>query len=63
VEWCKEEDGPEDNSPMDTNQSWDIYHKHTVGPERLEDWRDTIWSDDVQAYWLSSQEDMGKTGW
>jgi hypothetical protein len=29
-------DGLEDNSPMDTNLSADVYQKHTVGPERLD---------------------------
>jgi len=37
VEWFNKEDGPEDNSPMDTNQSGDEYQKDTVGPERLGD--------------------------
>jgi hypothetical protein len=37
VEWYNEEDGPEGNSPMDTNQSGDVYQKDTVGPKRLED--------------------------
>jgi len=37
----------------DTNQPADGYHKDTVGPERLEDWQDTICSEEVQADWLS----------
>ena len=37
VELYNEEDGLEVNSPMDTNQSGDIYLKDCVGPKRLED--------------------------
>jgi hypothetical protein len=37
VEWYNVEDGPEDNSPMDTNQSGDVYQTDTVGSDRLED--------------------------
>jgi hypothetical protein len=37
IEWYNEEGGLEDNSPMDSNQSGDVYQKDTVGPERLED--------------------------
>ena len=37
VEWYNEEDGPEDYSPMDTNQSGDVYLKDTVCQKRLED--------------------------
>jgi hypothetical protein len=53
VEWYNEEDGSEDNSLIDTNQSGDVYQKDTVGPERLEDQKDTICSEEVQADWLS----------
>jgi hypothetical protein len=35
-EWYNEDDGPEDNSPMDTNLSRDIYQNDTVGLKRLE---------------------------
>jgi hypothetical protein len=42
IEWSNEEDGPEDNNPMDTNQSGDLYQKDTVCPETLEDWKNTI---------------------
>ena len=50
-EWYKEVDGPEDNSPMDTNQSGDVYQKDTVGLDWLEDWQDTISSEEVWAAW------------
>jgi len=63
VEWYNEQDGPEDNSPMDTNQSGDVYQEDTVGLERLEDWKDTICSEEVQADWLSGQGDWGTKGW
>ena len=59
VEWLNKEDGPEDNSPIDTNNSGDVYQKDTVGPERLEDWKDTICSKEVQADWLSHQRHWG----
>jgi len=49
VEWYKEVDGLEDNSLMDTNRSGNVYQKYTVDPERLEDWKDTICSEEVQA--------------
>jgi hypothetical protein len=48
---------------MDSNQSGDVYQKDTVGPERLEDWRDTICSEEVQADWLSEQGDWGTKEW
>jgi hypothetical protein len=49
---------------MDTNQSGDTYQKDdTVGPKRLEDWKDTICSDEVQADWLSEHGDWGTRGW
>jgi len=63
VEWCKEENGPEDNSPMDTNQSGDVYQKDTVCPEGLEDWRDTICLEEVQADWLPEHRDWRAKGW
>jgi len=63
VEWYNEEDGPEDNSPMDTNQSGHVYQKDTVGLERLEDWNDTTCSEEVQADWISGQRDWGTKGW
>ena len=62
-EWYNEDDGPEDNSPMDTNRSGDIYQKDTVGPKRLEDWKDSICSEEVEADWLSEQGDWGTMGW
>jgi len=55
VEWKDGEDGLEDNSPMDTNQSRDVYQKDTVSPDRLEDWKDTICSEEVQADWFPKQ--------
>jgi hypothetical protein len=63
IEWYNEDDGPEDNSLMDTNQSGDIYQKDTDGPKRLEDWKDTICSEEVQADWLLEQGDWGTKGW
>jgi len=48
---------------MDTSQSGDIYQKNTVGPERLEDWKDTLSSEDVQADWLSELGDWGMKAW
>jgi len=63
VEWYYEDNGPEDNSPMDTNQPGDIYRKDTVGPKRLKDCKDTICSEEVQADWLSEQGDWGTRGW
>jgi len=57
VGWYNDEDGPEDNSPMDTNQSGHVYQKVTVGLEKLEDWKDSIYSDEVQADWLSEHGD------
>lgn len=53
--WYNEVDGPEDNSPMDYNQSGNKHHQDTVGAERLEDWRDTICLEKVQADWLLEQ--------
>jgi len=49
VEWYEEVDGPEDNSPMDTNQCVDVYQMETVRPERLEDGKDVICLKEVQA--------------
>jgi len=63
VEWYDEEDSPEDNSLMGTNQSGHVYQKETVGPERLEDCKDTICSREVQANWLSEQEHCGAMRW
>jgi len=57
IEWYKEVDGPEDNSLIDTNQSGYVYQKDTVGLERLEDWRDSICWEEVQANWLAEQGD------
>jgi hypothetical protein len=37
----------EDSSSRDTNQPGDVYHKDTVGPERLEDAQDTICLEEV----------------
>ena len=48
---------------MDTNQSGDVYQKVTVGPERQEDWKGTICSENVQADWLSRQVDWGRMEW
>jgi hypothetical protein len=36
VEWYNEVDGPENNSPTDTNWSGDVYQDDAVGPERLD---------------------------
>jgi len=47
---------------MDTNQSGDVYQKDTVGPERLEDSKDTVCSEEVQADWLSEQGDWKTRG-
>jgi len=44
---------------MDTNQSGDVYQKDTVGPESLEDWKDTICSEEVQGDWLTEQGHWG----
>jgi len=33
IEWYKEVVGLEEHSPMDPNQSRDVYQKDTVGPE------------------------------
>jgi hypothetical protein len=44
---------------MDTNQSGDLYQKDTVCPETVENWKNTIYSYDVQADGLSEQEDWG----
>ena len=52
VEWYKEVDSLEDNSPTDTDQSGDVYQIATVGSEWLVDWRDTICQEDFQAGWL-----------
>jgi hypothetical protein len=49
VEWYNVDDGPEDNSPMDSNQSGDFYQKDTVGRERLEYGKNTICLGEVQA--------------
>jgi len=49
----------EDNSPMDTNQSGDVYQKETVDQAKLEDLKDIICSEEVQANWLSPQEVWG----
>jgi len=49
VEWYEEVDGPEDNSPMDTNHSVHGYQIETVGPESLEDGKDIICLEEVQA--------------
>jgi len=62
VEWYKEVAGPEDNSPMDNNQSGDVYQKDTVAPERLEDWKDTICSEEVKVDWLSEEGDWRTRG-
>ena len=59
VEWYDGEDGPEDSSSMDTNQSGDVYQNDIVGLERLEDWKDTICSEGVQADWISEQGHWG----
>ena len=48
-QWYNEKDRPEDNGLMDTNQSGDVYQKDTVGLEKLEDWKDTIRSEEIQA--------------
>jgi hypothetical protein len=53
VEWYKEVDGLEDNSPMETNQTGDVYQMESVGPESLDDWKDTIYLEAGQADWLS----------
>jgi hypothetical protein len=63
AEWYNEEDGPEDNISINTNQSGNVYRKNTVGPERLEDLKNTICSDKVQTDWLSWQGDWGTKGW
>jgi hypothetical protein len=44
---------------MDINQSGDVYLKDTVGPERLEDWKDSICTEGVKADWISEQGDWG----
>jgi hypothetical protein len=62
AEWYNGEDGLEDTSQMDTNQSGDVCHKDTVCPKRLEDWKNTILSEDVQADWLSEQSDWRMKG-
>jgi len=49
VEWYNEGDGPEDNSPMEAYHSGDVYKQDTVGLERLEDRKDTICLEEVQA--------------
>lgn len=36
VEWYKEVDGSEDNSPMDVNQSGVVCQKDSVGPQGLQ---------------------------
>jgi len=59
VEWYDGEDGPEDNSPMDLNQSGAVYQNDTVRPEGLEDWKDNICTEEVQADWLSEQGHWG----
>jgi hypothetical protein len=33
VEWFNDKDGLEDNSPMNTNKSGDVYQSDTVGPK------------------------------
>jgi len=48
---------------MDTNQPGDIYQKNTVGLKRLEELKDTICSEEVQANWISEQGDWGMRGW
>jgi len=63
VEWYKDENVSEDNSPMDTNQSGYVSQQDTVGPEGLEVWRDIIRSEQVQADWLSGQRDWGAKVW
>ena len=47
---------------MDANQSGDLYQKDTVGPEWLEDLKDTNWLDKVHANWLSNNEDWRMRG-
>jgi hypothetical protein len=47
---------------MDPNKSGDVSQKDTVGPERLEDWKDTICTEEVQADWVSEQWDWGTRG-
>jgi hypothetical protein len=46
---------------MVTNQSGDVYQKDPVGPERLEDWKYTICSEEVQVDWLTEPGDRGTT--
>jgi len=52
MEWYKEVYGPTENSPVDPNQSGDGDQIETGGQESLEDWMDTICSNEVQADWL-----------
>jgi len=62
VQWFNEEAGPEDYSPMDTNQSGDQYHKDTVGVERLQDRGDTICSEEVRPTGYQSKGIGGTKG-
>jgi len=62
VEWYKEVYGPEDNSLMDANPSRDVHQMDTVGPESLEDWKDTICPGEVQGDWLSKLGDWKAGG-
>jgi len=48
---------------MDTNQSRDVYQKDTIGTETLEECKNTICSEEVQADWLSEYGDWKMRGW
>jgi hypothetical protein len=49
VEWYRELAGLGNHSPTATNHSGDVYHQASGGPDRLENWMETICSEEVQA--------------
>jgi len=61
MEWAKHVDGTEENSTMEANQSGTLHQEDTIGPERLEDWKNNTCSEEIQADWLSEQGDCRTT--
>jgi len=57
-----EVEGSEEHSPMNTHQPGDVYRNDTVHLERLENSRDTICSEEVQADRLSWEGEWRKSG-
>jgi hypothetical protein len=48
---------------MDANQSGDVSKIETVGLERLEDWKNNICSEEVQADCTAEEGDWRTKGW